>query len=57
MFSIKTFTADFVSINENKQADHDPKHLQQVQSSGSLQHYRVSILQIEKKKRKELFRS
>lgn len=50
MFSIKTFTADFVSITENKQVDCDSKHLQQVQSSGSLQLYRASILQVEKEK-------
>lgn len=50
MFYIKTFTVDFVSITKTKQVHRDSKPLQQVQWSGSLQHYRASILQIEKEK-------
>jgi len=34
---MKTFMAYFVSITKTKQADCDPKDLQQVQWSGSLQ--------------------
>lgn len=51
IFYIKTFTVDFVSIMKTKQVDCDPKYLQQAQWSGSLQHCRASIVQIEKKKK------
>lgn len=54
MFYIKTFTVGFVSITKTKQVHRDSKPLQQVQWSGSLHHYRASILQIEKGKKSYL---
>lgn len=51
-YCIKTFTVDFVSITKTKQADCDPKYLQQVQWSGSSQHYRASISQVESENQK-----
>lgn len=55
IFYIKTFTVDFVSVMKTEPIDCDPKHLQQVQWSGSLDHYRTSILQIEKEKKEVIY--